>query len=723
MKITSISHHHSKKSIKAIDTRVGKGYVKRHHGSMPDVDVDFASDRRQEVKEYLENRYNKDGIQRVFSAGTFITEKIKSVIKDVARVHKLPVSKVNYINTMLDDNLTWTDLMRASVTNKRLMDFIQENYEVIEEILPLMGQPRSSGVHASAVIITPEIVNGKRVGCFDLLPIKRVDGLLVSELSGTDIDAIGILKNDVLGIAELSRLSEMLEIILKETGKKITMLQIVTEKTDDKEVFDILQRGLTQGVFQMSGDGITRFIKQMQPDCINDLIALVALFRPGTLDSGAAQNYVDCKSGLIEPEYLWGTYDILKDTYASIIYQEQVTMIAQKIGNLSLGDGVNLVKALSKKKLEKVLKFKERYFEGAKENGCPKEAAVAVWDAVEKAASYLFNKSHATAYGLTAYVGAWLKTHYPIVFYTVYLKWVDNDKLPALMNEMREVGGAEVVMPDINISDIHFVTDYKEKKIYWSLSRIKWLGAKAATYIVADRSMYGAYNSMEEFINRIFKYKLKQYQYWDDDDKPEELSRCPVNARCVKQLILAGAFDKCERLTSITQRFDLLVRAASMLGFEITEENFPTEARSKEWYWSQHQIAVSGMGSIDYYKIFKGMVKPSSATSYKYTELKDLSDEDLVGTRVSICATISEVEEKSYTDRETGEKKLFGKIMLQQNTDMIQVNIWNDAWSDKKQFFVDKKGEIVAAVALVKHSDYDNGNILQIGKRQYVGNL
>lgn len=721
MKITKISRRHSKNLTDVLDSDIGKGYIKTQHGSMPDVDVDYDSDRRQEVKEYLERRYNKNGSQRVFSAGTFITERIKSVIKDVARVHKVSVATTNYINAILDDNLTWTDLMRLCFTTKKVRDFVQKNWEVFEEILPLLGQPRSAGVHASAVIITPEIVKGQKVECFDLLPIKKVDNMLVSELSGNDIDAIGILKNDVLGIAELTRLSEILSIIKRETGRKITMLEIVNEHIDDPKVFEILQKGLTQGVFQLSSEGMTRFIKQMKPSNINDLIAANALFRPATLNSGAAMTYIDCKNGTIEPEYLWGTYDILKDTYGVATYQEQFALLVRKIGNLSIGDGVNLVKAISKKKIEKIRKYKDKYFEGIKVTGCPKEAAEKVWDIIEVAASYGFNKSHATAYALTAYVGAWLKTYYPVAFYTVLLKWVDTSKLPSLMSEMGEIGNATVVAPDINISGANFYTDYSENKIYWSLARIKYLGVKAVSYIEKERAFYGGYFSLEDFISRIFRHKLKKYESWDDEDTLAEFTCCPVNARNVRYLIMAGAFDKCENLSNITGRYNLLEKAAEMLGFEISENEVPPQMKDKEWFWSQQQIAVSGMGMINYEMIFKYTSKPSSVP--KYVPIKDLEDIEYQNSKVSICATVSEVEEKTYKDSLTGEKKTYGKLLVQQNSDVMRMLIWNDAWIEKKDCFINKKDTIVVAVAMVKYSEYDNCNVLQVGKRQFVTNV
>ena len=714
MKILHITHKNNPNLVS--DCYAGDGYVKRNHGSLPDIDSDFSAVRRDEVKAYLERRYNKNGLQRVFSAGTFTTAKIKSVIKDVARTHKIPQATTNYLTAILDDDMTWTDLMKMAFTDKRMRDFIQKYPDVFEEILPIMGQARSAGIHASALIITPEYVKGQRVECFDLLPIRKMGDLLVSELSGNDIDAIGILKNDVLGIKELTRLSDTLNLVESEYGVKYSILEIASKYLNDEKVFKIIREGNTQGIFQMGGEGITKFIKRMSPDNINDLIASVALFRPGPLESGAADNYVRAKRGEYEPTYLWGTYEILKDTFAQMVYQEQISRVAQKVGGLSLGDGVNLVKALSKKKLDEVRKFQTKFFDGAKKNGCPKEAADQIWSNVEDAAKYSFNASHATAYGLTAYVGAWLKTYYPTAFYTVVLRDQDEDKMAVLMNEIKTVGGTELERPDINISDENFTADFKNNKIYWSLSRIKQLGPKAVRYIVQERELYGEFYNMEDFIKRIFKSKFKNF---DDEGTQEIRERCPVTARCVRNLIFAGAFDQIENVGSVMERYGLLERAATLLGFKLSEKDIPEDMRDKHYWWSRQQIAVSGHGTIDYRRIFDNLEKPKSLSTSKYIEFSDLNNLFYDVRKGVICASICSVTDKTYKDKRTGETKHFGKIELQQNTETNILTIWDD-WDLWKKELKRAEGRMLVAVVNVKWSDYDEKNTLQIGKSSFL---
>lgn len=691
---------------------VGGGYQKRHHGSLPDVDNDFPSENRADIKAYMERRYNHNGKQRVFSAGTFTTEKMKSVIKDVCRVHKIPVGTTNYVTAIIkDDELTWTGIMKLAVKEPKVLDFIQKYPEAFEQMLPIMGQPRAAGIHPSALVVVPDVVKGEDVECFDLIPIRKMNGILVSELSGVDLDEMGLLKNDALSIAELSRLSDMIKICNKEYDACLTIHRIVTNFLDDDDVYKMICRGLTQGVFQLSGDGITRFVKQMKPNCIKDLIAAVALFRPATLDSGAAQAYCDAKNGLVEPEYLWGTYDALKDTFGAFCYQESVSLVARKVGNLSLADGVNLVKSISKKKKDKVLKFKDKFFEGIKATGCPIDAAKQIWANIEASSAYLFNKSHATSYALTGFVGAWIKLHYPIAFYTVLLKWVEKEKLPVLMNEMRELGSSKIANPDINISGADFVTDYKTNTIYWSLSRIKMLGVKAVDYIVNERSVYGTYDSIEHFIRRIFKNRFTE------DVNGE---RNPVNTRVVKHLILAGAFDGCENVKSPVERYGVMMRASEMLGFEMSDKDFPPELIGKHYFWSQRQIDVAGIGSIDYRSIYSCADKPESMKYKRYCELKELTDDYQEKTRVAVCATVGEVSERRYKDKKTGEGKKYGKITLIQNTDSAELVVWNNTWSEVKEYFMGNVGGIVIFSGEVKYSDYEERFILQMNHGSFI---
>lgn len=722
MKIINIKQLSNSSPMKAIDCYVGDGYLQGPGGSLADVDIDFQSNRRQEIKEYLERRYNMNGKQHVFSAGTLTTLKIKAAIKDVARVHRVPLSIVNYITAIFeDDKMSWDDLFKLGAVNKKVNKFIQDYPQVIEDIRGLMGQPRSASIHASAILITPETKDGEEMECFDYTPIKKVDDMLVSEFDGYSLDEVGLLKNDCLGIKELSKIQSTINECNRVYCANISFEEIVKGTLDDAKVYKLLSDGFSQNIFQFSGRGMTKFLMDMNPERIGDLIAAAALYRPAPIEAGSTEKYLLCKRGEVAPVYLWGTYEALKSTYGLIVMQEQVAQIAREVGGFSLGDGVNLVKLISKKRMDKIHAMREQFMCGAKERGCPKEDAIKIWDVIQLSGSYLFNSSHATAYAITAYVGAYLKINYPTAFYTVALQWADDKEIPALMSEMEQCSKAKIVPPDVNVSEVKFFTDYKTDEIFWSLTRIKMLGIKAVEYIIAERNRGGSFTSIENFIHRIFRYKLKKYSYWDDPDNADEVTRVPVNARHVKNMILAGCFDNIERIETITDRYDIVQRAAKELGFELPEKDFPSDLLDKHYYWSMQQIAVSGIGSIDYRKIFDtSETKPKVKGKASWMELRSAMDLDNEGKRIVVCATVTDVEEKSYKDKISGEKKRFAKLTLQQNNDLMELVCWSDFLNDFKAPITSLKDKVIIISVIVKYSDYTGANSLNTHKTSII---
>lgn len=704
--------------VQALDCLTGAGFRQGGAGSLADVDIDFASNRRQEVKEYLERKYNTEGKQRVFSAGTYSTMKLKAVLKDVCRVHKVPISYANYITAIFeDDKMSWTDLFKLAATNKKVNKFVHDYPQVIEDIRGLMGQPRSASVHASAIIVTPSSKDGEEMECFDFTPIKKVDDILVSELDGYSIDETGLLKNDCLGIKELAKIQSVIEESNRVYNDGISFEGLVRSGLDDEKTYRMLSKGYTQNVFQFSSAGMTKFLMDMKPNCINDLIAANALYRPATLESGSAQKYLDCKRGEVAPVYLWGTYNALKDTYGQLTYQEDLAQMAREIGGFSLGEGVNLVKYISKKKVQKIHAMRDKFMSGAHEKGCPKEDADLIWDMIEAGGFYIFNKSHATAYAITSYVGAWLKANYPTAFYTIALQWADDKELPLIMSEMEECSSAKVVPPDINTSAEKFFTDYQTNEIFWSLGKIKMLGTKAVQYIINERTKGGPFKSIENFIHRIFKYKLKKYEYWDDADNEQEAIRVPVNARHVKNLILAGCFDKVSNISAVVERYSILDKAATELGFKIPTEDYPDHLINQHYFWSMQQIEVCGIGQIDYKRIFdNSYCHHQFKGRASYSTVRKALDRDYEGKKIALCATVTDVEEISYKDKKTGEKKHICKIHLQQNNDLIKLVCWNDFYTENKAELRGIKDKIIIVSAVVKYNDYSGGNSLNTYK-------
>lgn len=678
------------------------------------------------MKEYLEERYNINGKQRVFSAGTFTTLKLKAILKDVARVHRVPHAIVNYITAIFeDDKMDWTDLFKVAATNKKVNKFIQDYPMVIEDIRTLMGQPKASSIHASAIIVTPETRNNEKdVECFDFLPIRKMDGLLVSEFDGYAADEIGLLKEDVLATKELSKLSSIINIVNKEYNKHYSIESITQNELNDPNTYKILSDGYTQNVFQFASRGITKFIMEVKPDNIEDLIAINALYRPATLEIGATDDYVRYKHNEATPVYNYGTYEATKNTFGIMCYQEQFMLVAHTLAGFDLGKTDYLRKAIGKKKADLMATLKDDFIKGAVANGCPDYEAEDIWHKIETAGKYSFNRSHAAAYALTAYCGAWLKANYPSAFYTIALQWADDKEIPSLMSEMEQCSKAKIVHPDINVSDVQFFTDYQNDEIFWSLTRIKMVGVKTVEYIVEERQKNGAFTSIENFIHRIFKYKLKKYEYWDDPDNEEETRKVPVNARHVKHLILAGCFDKIENVKSLPERYRILCVAAKELGFDLKEEDFPSDMTDKHYFWSMLQIEVSGIGSVDYRRIYDNSdAKQHIRGRASYMTIKDAFLKESEGKRIAVCATVLEHDEVEYQDKKTGEKKTFCKLKLQQNNDIIELVMWDDFYKANRDKVIQSKNKMIIVSAIIKYSDYSGCHCLQTYKSSMLFNV
>ena len=721
MKVTHIRIRKADGPLTVMDAFVDKGLTEGGHASLPDIDVDYASDRRQEIKDYLEERYNADGRQRVFSAGTFTTMKLKAALKDVARVHRVPHSIVNYITAMIDDGTDWTGLFRQAAFNRKLRDFIQTYPLVIEDVQGLLGQPKAASIHASAIVVTPDTRDGRPAECFDFLPVRKMDGALVSEFDGYSVDEIGLLKEDVLATKELAKLSAVIALVNRNFGQELTIGRITQDMLEDGKTYRLLSDGNTQNVFQFSSPGITRFIQDVQPECIEDLIAVNALYRPATLDIGATDDYVRFRRGEVAPVYNYGCYEATKNTFGIMVYQEQFMSVAHTLGGFDLGKTDYLRKAIGKKKADLMATLKADFIAGAVGNGCPDYEAEEIWHKIEVAGKYSFNRSHAAAYALTAYCGAWLKANYPSAFYTVALQWADDKEIPSLMAEMERCSPAKIVPPDINRSGTEFFTDYATDEIFWSLTRIKQVGLRTVEYIVTERDRGGAYTGIENFIHRIFRYKLKKYSYWDDPDNAEEAVKVPVNARHVKHMILAGCFDRIEKAGAVTERCALLERAARELGFSLSEKDFPQDMRGRHFFWSQQQIAVSGIGSIDYRRIFdnseaSGQVKGKAS----YLTLDEVARDENDGRRAAVCATVVDVAEHTYKDRETGSRKRFARLTLSQNNRLAECVCWNDYYMEHRIEIQSLKDRVVILTAVIRYSDYNGCNTLQTYKNSLL---
>jgi DNA polymerase-3 subunit alpha len=487
--------------------------------SMPDFDIDFCQDNRDRVIEYVKAKY---GAQAVAQIATFGTLGAKAVVRDVGRVLDLPYSKCDALSKLIPHNPAdpWT-LERALAQEPAFAEAVagdEEYAELIALSRPLEGLTRNVGMHAGGVLIAPGRLT-------DFCPLYAAGGeaAVISQYDKDDVEAIGLVKFDFLGLTTLTILDLTLRYVQRlDPGFAHTL---DTLPLDDRATYEIFKQANTAAIFQFESRGMRELLKRARPDRLEDLIALNALFRPGPMD--LIPEYVDRKHGRKKVEYLHPSIaPILAETYGVMVYQEQVMRIAQVVAGYSLGGADVLRRAMGKKKPEEMARERQTFLAGAQANGIDAEVATQLFDLIEKFAGYGFNKSHSAAYALLAYQTAYFKAHYPAAFMAANLSAVmdDTDKVRELVEDSRALGLA-VLGPDINAGNWRF-EPVDACTIRYGLGAIKGTGRSAIEHIVAERERGGPYRGLFDFCARVDK------QF--------------VNRRVAEALVRAGAFDAIE---------------------------------------------------------------------------------------------------------------------------------------------------------------------------------
>jgi len=485
----------------------------------PDIDIDFCKDRRVEIIQYVRDKYGEENVAQI---GTFGTLAAKAAIKDVGRALGIPLVRVNQITEMVPDELkiTISKALEKSEELKNTYDSDPEIQELLDIAMKLEGNARNVGTHAAAVVIGDKPLT-------EYVPLTRVPGKtdIITQWSMNDVEDAGLLKMDFLGLRNLTILSKSVDIIEETTGEKLDLHKI---PIDDKESFALLQRGETKGVFQLESGGIRDLLQRMKPDHFRDIIATNALYRPGPLEGGMVDDYVDVKHGRKEPEYLHPVLEeILAETNGVMVYQEQVMRILNRLGDIELASAYTCIKAISKKKEKIIAANEEQFLKGATEKGLTEKQASEMWQMILKFAGYGFNKSHSTAYALVAYQTAYLKAHYPVEFMAALLSgdipgrnFKRKDSLVEHLEDCERMD-IEVVPPDVNCSFVDFAV--RDNKIIFGMAAVKGCGGSAGESIVAARESDGPFKNIFEFCERV---------------DPKNCNRSTIET-----LIKAGAFD------------------------------------------------------------------------------------------------------------------------------------------------------------------------------------
>ena len=485
--------------------------------SMPDIDVDFCYERRQEVIDYVVRKYGADRVTQIITFGTLAA---RAAIKDVGRALAMPYASVDRISKMIPTQLGIT-IDKALSSNPELKQAYEEEDEVryvIDMSRRLEGLPRHSSTHAAGVVICSRPVT-------DYVPLSSNDGVITTQYTMTTLEELGLLKMDFLGLRTLTVIKNAVEEIKRSRG-----IDIDTDNLDmtDKAVYDMISAGKTEGVFQLESGGMKQFMKELQPGCLEDIIAGISLYRPGPMDF--IPKYIEGKK---HPDRVKYTHErlkpILEATYGCIVYQEQVMQIVRDLAGYSLGRSDLVRRAMSKKKADVMAEERKNFVNGIDgdvpgcvANGIPAEAAEKIFDEMTDFAKYAFNKSHAAAYAVVGYQTAYLKCHYPVEFMAALMTSViDNPaKVVEYIGDCKKMG-IEILPPDINEGYAAF--SVSEGKIRFSLTAIKGVAKNTINAIVAERNKNGLFKGLNDFCERMQDSEL--------------------NRRCVENLIKAGAFD------------------------------------------------------------------------------------------------------------------------------------------------------------------------------------
>ncbi len=482
--------------------------------SMPDFDIDFCQDRRGEVIDYVREKYG--GAEHVAQIVTYGSMKARGVIRDVGRALDIPFGDVDKIAKLIPDQLKMT-IDKAMNEEPRLQDAANRDPR-IQELLrvsqTLEGLSRHTSTHAAGVVVSPKPM-------VEYLPTckgSKDETLTQYDMKHTEMT--GLIKFDFLGLKTLTVIDYALKHIKADIG---TILNIDTIPMDDTKTFDLLCAGDALGVFQLESSGMRELLVKMAPEQFSDLIALVALYRPGPLDSGMVDDFVETKHGRATPNYpLLQIKPVLEETYGVIVYQEQVMKIANILASYSLGDADILRRAMGKKIPEVMDEERVKFMAGSKENNVPEDKAKYIFDLMAKFAGYGFNKSHSAAYALISYQTAYLKAHYPAQFMTALLScdMTNTDKVVLYISECKD-HNIEVLPPDINesVKDFSVIDD----RIRFGLAAVKNVGGAALDSVIEEREKNGKYLSLSDFCNRVDSRR--------------------VNSRVIESLIKSGSFD------------------------------------------------------------------------------------------------------------------------------------------------------------------------------------
>lgn len=694
--------------------------------SMPDIDVDFCMDKRDKVIEYVKQKYGEESVAQII---TYNTMKARQTLRDVARVMGIPYSEADKIAKLIPQGNvqgTWLSLEEMYITPleelkekyvgrpdiednvlkfRKLCEENKQIKDLVDIALKLEGLTRHTSLHAAGIVIAPKPIH-------EIVPLFADKNDVATQFDMVRLEELGLIKMDFLGLKTLTELKAMKDLVKERRGIDIDFLKLDIE---DKDVYEFLAQGNTVGVFQLESKGMRELIKRLKPDSFNDIVAALALYRPGPLKSGMVEKYINRKHKRENVEYTFEELEpILKETYGLIVYQEQIMFISNVLAGFTMGEADQLRKAIGKKKADLMAKIKSDFIERSVERGYNKEKVEKLWEEIEEFASYSFNKSHSVAYAYLSFWTAYIKKNFKEEFYTVKLSTENSDKKFINLIKDAKTNGVDILPPSINKSMVDFYIEDKTNKIRFGLSRIKGVGEDTARHIVSVRGSKD-FKSFQEFLQKVDSRK--------------------VNKKVIEALAKAGAFDEFEEREKFL--FKLLIKKSdiamlsqkSLFGKssqyppqleQISQESQSTALLTTSDTEKQEKIDVLKLEKevlgfyisshpLDKYSwLFKGTNISSSNKSraiIKFDEIEDFEDQDLdlKDRETTLIGVVSDLQIKK-----TKNGSYMAIFNLIDKTGIIEVVVFPDRF-DKISSFI--KDDIVVIVKGSLDEDLENESL------------
>ncbi len=645
--------------------------------SMPDIDIDFCTRRRGEVIQYVTEKYGREQVAQIITIGTL---GARAAIKDVGRVLEMSFNEVDRLTKMVPNvlNISLEEAIKMEPGFAAAAQKDDRVKQVLDVARKLEGMARNAGVHAAGVVISPQRLQ-------ELVPLYRTNKEeIVTQYDMNGLEKLGLLKMDFLGLTTLTLIHDALGLIEKHRGEKLVIEEL---PLDDAATYQIFCKAFTSGIFQFESSGMRDILRRYQPSRIEDLCALNALYRPGPIQGGMVDDFIERKHGRRAVTYDFPELrEILEETYGVIVYQEQVMQIANRTAGYSLGEADILRRLMGKKKAEEMAKQRERFLEGTTARGHNKKKAEKLFELMEQFAGYGFNKSHSAAYAYLAYITAYLKAHYPLDFMAALLtsETGNTDKVVKYINECRDMG-IQVLPPDANKSDWSFTPD--GNAVRFGLGAIKSIGQSAVESILAARQESGPFKSLYDFCERV------------------ELSA--VNRRMIESLIKAGALDS---LAPVRAQLFAAVEGAMELGqktqrdresgqaglFSVMFGDAPPEKPLPNLpEWSDQERLTGEKEVLGFYvtghPLEQFREKIADLASHATDSLEGLER----GVEVALCGVLTGIQK-----RRNKEGRIWASVQLEDLSGAIDAVLFTTSYERLAELLVDDKAVLLKGLVL-----------------------